>query len=314
MKNRIIALLCCAALLTALCGCQLAQPDAGQEQTGDKLVGVFVTTEYLDLFDMEAWLNDNPRAALSGGEIHISDTSGYHGRLYATEKPAYNSDGELSYVDYVFEGLEGFPLFTFRYQYGEGEYDAILSSSTEGFSDVHLQMGDVTALSGTLYFTPGQYVCFYMNPVYQSADGSVYLTAGSGISTDTDSEGVAMSQTMEETRSVKTTDGLDREESFSLSAEFAARYPTEQAILLQMTEDGSLLCSSTVDPCALPESFTPEPETAYIILEDHRAGPIDRSLLDRECSSFSLFLPRENGICVETSVELRWSETDPAGV
>lgn len=71
MKNKKRKSLCLSVLLlmqllmlTLLSGCQLAREDEGEN--GDRLVGVFVTTEYIDLFDMERYLNDNLRAV--GGE------------------------------------------------------------------------------------------------------------------------------------------------------------------------------------------------------------------------------------------------------
>ena len=39
------------ALLLLLTGCQLARPDVGTVQSGDRLIGVLVTRDYLDLFD-----------------------------------------------------------------------------------------------------------------------------------------------------------------------------------------------------------------------------------------------------------------------
>ena len=50
-----------------LSGCQLAS-DRG-EDSEDQLVGVFVTTEYLDLMDMDAYLNDHLNELTDGGTI-----------------------------------------------------------------------------------------------------------------------------------------------------------------------------------------------------------------------------------------------------
>ena len=52
-------------------------------QQKDRLIGIFVTTEYLDLFDFEGYLNENMNKVLSGGEISQADSAKYEGRLYA---------------------------------------------------------------------------------------------------------------------------------------------------------------------------------------------------------------------------------------
>ena len=60
----------------SLSGCQLARTDL--ESTGDRLVGVLVTEEYLDLFDMEAYLNDNLNV-FKGDMVLDGDISDYQG-------------------------------------------------------------------------------------------------------------------------------------------------------------------------------------------------------------------------------------------
>ena len=40
-------------------GCTLAVSDAGTDGNGDRLIGAFITSEYLDLYDMEGYLNDH---------------------------------------------------------------------------------------------------------------------------------------------------------------------------------------------------------------------------------------------------------------
>ena len=40
-------------------GCTLAVPEAGTDGNGDRLIGAFITSEYLDLYDMEGYLNDH---------------------------------------------------------------------------------------------------------------------------------------------------------------------------------------------------------------------------------------------------------------
>lgn len=68
-----IAAICLAAFLSGiLAGCQLALEDAGADASESRLIGVFLTTEYLDLFDFESYLKDNI-GRFSGGEINLDD-------------------------------------------------------------------------------------------------------------------------------------------------------------------------------------------------------------------------------------------------
>ena len=82
-KNKIFALLLALCLLS---GCALARPEA-EEGTGmdqDMMVGVFITREYLDLFDFESYLEDNLNTVINGGgEISPENMAKYEGRLYA---------------------------------------------------------------------------------------------------------------------------------------------------------------------------------------------------------------------------------------
>ena len=80
MTKKYFALFLALALL--LSGCSLAREDAPEEtgtDPGDKLIGAFVTTEHLDLFDFEAYLNDHLNEVLDGGVIE-GDTSAYKNR------------------------------------------------------------------------------------------------------------------------------------------------------------------------------------------------------------------------------------------
>ena len=61
MKNKVgIAAICLATiLLIILSGCRLAREDAGENASEERLIGVFLTTESLDLFDFDSYLKDN---------------------------------------------------------------------------------------------------------------------------------------------------------------------------------------------------------------------------------------------------------------
>ena len=72
MMKRITAIILAVLMLS---GCQLATEEKREDRLQDKLVGVFVTFEPLDLeFDIEGYLNDHP-GVLSGGEVTLDRKS-----------------------------------------------------------------------------------------------------------------------------------------------------------------------------------------------------------------------------------------------
>ena len=67
------------ALILAVCmlaGCQLASEEKKEDPHQDKLVGVFVTFEPMELgFDIEGWIEDN--GITDGAEISMEESLQY---------------------------------------------------------------------------------------------------------------------------------------------------------------------------------------------------------------------------------------------
>ncbi len=62
-----------------------AVPEAGTDGNGDRLIGAFITSEYLnDLYDMEGYLNDHAASLMNNSSITIGNDSRYEGKLVAT--------------------------------------------------------------------------------------------------------------------------------------------------------------------------------------------------------------------------------------
>ena len=91
MKNKIgIIILACVLVVSFILGVTGAVTFAKDEPADntdgtskDRLIGVFITTEHLDLFDFESYFQDNANKVMSGGEISSSDSAPYQGKLYA---------------------------------------------------------------------------------------------------------------------------------------------------------------------------------------------------------------------------------------
>ena len=90
MKHKtLLALTLCILLSAFALGCtnlvRFTTPsDSGEEAaSADRLVGMLITEEYLDLFDTEGYISGHFRELVSGKEIAEAESSRYQGRLYA---------------------------------------------------------------------------------------------------------------------------------------------------------------------------------------------------------------------------------------
>ena len=229
-KNKIFALLLALCLLS---GCALARPEA-EEGTGmdqDMMVGVFITREYLDLFDFESYLEDNLNTVINGGgEISPENMAKYEGRLYAEK----TDEG----YDFGIEGMGAFCV--------QGEQDGVPYSASYSIGPMSLSLHSTVTdegtnwdYSGTVYVNCGGLEAFYTNPVYQDSEGRVYLTAGMGISSEI-VDGSSMSQAMS---SEYTTTSEGKTQTYSMRVEITymgAEQPKSYRVL-HMAEDSELL-------------------------------------------------------------------------
>ncbi len=178
-------------MVGVLSGCSLAKVDAGGETAenakgnADRLVGAFITTEYLDLFDMDAYLNDNIDELVNGGNITVENDSKYHDRLYGV----VDKHGSTEPFDWEirFDGVEGICFFYSEWKEEDEEPFSMLMMGDE-ICEVtqHLNVtdeGETVKLTGTMYTIVQENVenaGFYFNPVYVTEDGAYYVTSGMG--------------------------------------------------------------------------------------------------------------------------------------
>ncbi len=327
MKNKIIAICLVLSFCLTLCGCQLARPD-GQAAARDRLIGCFITTEHLDLFDFEAYFNDNANKLISGGDIVLDgDTSAYQGRIYAElyEEEYKDADGVIhTTYNYRFPELEGIAYFA-PTVFERDEQQYVTFQTGEGLNEVknhvksHNEDTYYTELSATVYAPvdaeaefEGDEICFYMNPVYQDAEGRVYLVSGSGTAMNSTGTGVVMSTKLSE--EYKTTiNGEEKTGGGSVEICFETAYVPELLRIIEMDGEGNVVNMSELEPTALPESYTPHESTAYIITESVAYAAdgkeyVERSFIEPEGEDKDIFVlvVSESGYLVEDYCQVRW--------
>ncbi|MBQ8813592.1 MAG: hypothetical protein IJZ85_03715 [Lachnospiraceae bacterium] len=313
--------------VSILTGCQLAKADAGDDTAAeaqrDTLVGIMVTTEWLDLYNMDAWMEDNLDQIVAGGNVTLDaeDAQKYQQRLYATlvERPLYDENGQVtsSSKEFVFEGVEGVMFYAATVNDGDrGTYTT--SSSDRGISMTknHITVNDegtFVDLEGTIYVVPQTEIPTYTKyPIYQEPDGDMYLVQGSSISFDTGSEGMSMSTTYDEEVSVTDENGEKSVMGSSIKVTIEVINRPERVVVSQLDDQSQLISRVEYPADQMPKQIVPEAETAYIIVEMFKQGmeqeTIDRQLYDKEENGFYTMAAREDGICEQIYTAIKWEK------
>ena len=114
-NNRLAGALVAVTVIAALCAglvfkVSLAKP-VEADATGDKLIGVFVTEDYVNTFDIDSFAQENADKLVNGNvTLSLEDSLKYQSRIYAvkSEKTSIGEDGsEVKSPVYDFEGIDG---------------------------------------------------------------------------------------------------------------------------------------------------------------------------------------------------------------
>ena len=255
MKKLAIALIFALALM--LPGCSLLRED-GEPADADRLVGVYITENYIDSFDFEAYVQDNA-SSLSGGsgEISREDAAKYTRRIYAEI-----TDGKTSFP------IEGIAFIAARYEKDGESYTG--SDYGDKLADVHLSINvsddmETTVLTGKLFADSGAgHMSAYCNPVYQQADGRVYLVPGEGVSANMGSMTHSLSESCESAKKGERGYGMD------ITLEVEGRRTSEKLAVLLYSAEGALLSRTEYAPEEMPEEIAAE-GAAWAVFEDYTA-------------------------------------------
>ena len=298
-------------VMLGLSGCQLAREGAEHEEA--RMVGVFITSEHVDLFsDIEV----SQPIPMRWGRPDFS-------ALFQPRRLYARWDEEVG--EFRFPDLEGIPFFhaTRLIPLGDGAYnDVIINHSGPGIvsQGAHHAFGNNSVsveMEATVYVVPGAQVAaqVHMNPVYQTACGRVFLQTGHAFSSHRNqTEGRLFSSSFSESTTV-TQNGVETVNSTSVTINISAMFAPVKITLLEMDEDSQVVGRGEFAPGAVPHRFYPSESTAYIIVETHRDRPYAHERVVRELVArnvhwhsqwVSTFAARDDGILEAHSTEIVW--------
>ena len=311
MRKRVFPAL--LALIAALVsGCSLAQPEnSNAKETTDRLAGVFITTEYLDLFDMEAWIEENAGALLDGEQVLSPGMDYEQPRIYAelVEETFTDSSGTThTSSTYEFKGLDG--LFLAEYMiYSLGETDELYRTvdGSDYIFDVHstFKSSDSaieTELTGSIFLNGNsQRMVFYFNPIYQTADGKVYLVPGTGMESSPGQAAFQLTGT-----STTTENGQSKTDSSRVEVKINCVEIAQKVVLIEMSENNAEIKRSEFIPGQMPKEFSTSDSTAYLIVEEHRADGVSRTIYQSGDASIPVFYSPDGKLCLRSSTTVTW--------
>lgn len=319
--NKIIIIGCCLLLAAFLLGAagviRLADAAAPESLDADRLIGVLITSEYLDLLDEEQFLNDHLGLLVEGGQISEGETAKYQGRLYADLTETLHTDEETGEFfvgkEYVFGGVDGIRLIAPQIADEAGSYSG--TTVDEGISDASVSFlstdtGEQILLKGTIYVASGSGLDrFYFNPVYQEPGGRVYVVSGHGVFWDRQEiPGASWTTKLSENREASTDDGAGSSSGTEVEVTVQLVGSPESTALLQFGGGHALLDKTAYQPGALPERLDILPDTEYILLETTSSEGISRTLFQREDAYAYAFYCRDDGICIKQSCQIGWDD------
>lgn len=282
------------AMTFSITGCTLAVEGAGEETTTqDQLIGAFITTEDMTTFDWEAYLEENLEDLISKGEVSLDDmagnTFGSDQRVYATVD-RHGSDEPGDWEIY-FEDLKGICFFVAQWQYGDGgpfimmTYDDEICEIQDSYNFAGEE--DEMELAGTIYILPSMYdTIYYMNPVYQTEAGDIYVVPG-GMGDHIGSLELAELKTSYSASYTVTKDGKTEASKMTISITYKGAYEPSRILVHQMDASNRVVKMEEFEPGKLPEEIITEANTAYMVVETQH--------VNGEASTREIYTPNEGG-------------------
>ena len=323
MKIKIISIIIAlCVLIAALSGFQLKKPEGESKSTlGDRLIGTIITTESLNTFDMEEYLNENIGSIIKDKNhtVNIEDKQNYMGKIYARQvvKEDTTKDGEkITHKEYVFDDIDGYWIFDAKIPSTETEESYTCLCSEGGLSNIqskvhHTDNGiEEIELTADIYYSYEKWgTVFYMNPVYQESDGDIYCVEGMGHSVTGDKGSVGSDAKGSQTLTDKITVNEDGEETTyqsKITINYIPVYVPYKTSFVFMNKDNKAISASEFDTHKIPSEIRVPKGTEYVILLQKSDEGNETDVVGKG-SEYAEFLFEENdGICSLGSVNLIW--------
>ncbi|MBQ6863246.1 MAG: hypothetical protein IJO14_03285 [Clostridia bacterium] len=318
MKNKHIAILgCCILAISFVLGItntiDLGSSATAQAKTDDRLIGIMITKESLQLFDFESYFNDHAKDIIKGDNV-ISETDGYTNRIYAelVDKSTFDeATGQTIHTkEYVFPDTDGWYLYCATVYDAQNSY--VTNIEGDGLCDIkssnhYKDNGEERTMEATLYTVRGSDLyTVYVNPIYQTPTGEVYITEGTGIG-----GAGGLTKTITETVTIEK-DGEEESYTGTFIIHREEIAPPQSVTLTQMDKNNTPLLTESFAAGTLPETFEPDADTAYILVTQQSIdenGNITehRSLLQPSDENIESFVVTENGVCEKQYTALHWT-------
>ena len=241
----IFAAILAAVFLVAFLDGSAVRSDAAEE--AGVLIGAYVSEEDLDLDDL---------IVTATGKFQWKS-----GRIYAEQTgkswyfPTLDDGGGIFCTQISEEGTD-YPTVVHFGGLGKAR-SRVNVSDADGIRTTDID------LSGEVYACGDEHRIFNFYPIYQTPDGSVYLTSGSSIGVSGDDGGsVSHTLTSDKTESIG---GKSERVKVKVAITVAARATPTKFTVAHMDENDTVLKLEEFAPDALPESITPADGAAYLI-------------------------------------------------
>ena len=323
MKIKVaLLLMVLCVVVAALSGPQLKKPESENKSTlSDRLIGTVITTEGLNTFDMEAYLNENIDNIVKDENhtVNTEDKHNYNNKIYARQviKEDITEDGEkTTHKEYVFDDIDGFWIFDAKIPSTETEESYTCLCSEGGISNVnskvhHTDNGvEEIELTADIYYSYEKWgTVFYMNPVYQESDGDIYCVEGMGYAVSGDKGSIDGTSSGSQTLSDKITINNNGEEivyQSKVTINYIPVYVPSQIEFIFMNEDNKAIKEETFKPENEPEELTVPKGTDYVIvIEKNEEGSIVDTI-GKNCENAEFIAEDDDGYCSLHSVNLVW--------
>ena len=323
MKIKVaLLLMVLCVVVAALSGPQLKKPENENKSTlSDRLIGTVITTESLNTFDMEAYLNENIDSIDKDENytVNIEDKQNYNNKIYARQviKEDVTEDGEkITHKEYVFDDIDGFWIFDAKIPSTETEESYSCLCSEGGISNInskvhHTDNGvEEIELTADIYYSYEKWgTVFYMNPVYQESDGDIYCVEGMGYAVSGDKGSIDRTSSGSQTLNDKITVNDNGEEivyQSKVTINYIPVYVPSQIEFVFMNEDNKAIKEETFKPENVPEELTVPKSTEYVIvIQKNEEGSI-ADVIGKNCENSEFIAEDNDSYCSLHSVNLVW--------